>query len=117
MEKILNIPKYNTYGSNLVVNKYIYMKRDFLKYKIYYIYHISEITNEKFPIIYNCNRGFELITYKDKKPSTVNDFKNIKLENNDLLYEISIDEFLAIFKVFVECDNSKLRVTDDLFEK
>jgi hypothetical protein len=41
---------------------------------------------------------------------------SIELLNSDILYQISIDEYLRIFKLFVEYQGTKMKITDDMFE-
>lgn len=118
MDKIFNNPKINVYGGAGMLNKYIYMKREDNDNKLYFIYKINSIINENFPVIYGCDRMYVLIAPKNQKQNiTVKDnINSIELLNTDILYQLSIDEFLGIFKVFVECQGTKIKITDDIFE-
>ena len=119
MEKILNSAKTNVYGSIGMLNKYIYMKREDNENKFYFIYKIKSIINESFPVIYGCDKMYILIVPKNlKQDITVkDDINNIELLNNDILYQISLDEYIGIFKSFVEYQGTKIKITDDIFEK
>ena len=119
MDKIFNSPKANVYGGASMLNKYIYMKREDTENKMYFIYKIDSIINDKFPIIYECNKLYVLISPKNKnKENSVKDnLTKLELTNNDILYQISIDEYLGIFKVFVECQGTKMKIIDNMFEK
>ena len=107
MEKIFNNAKFNIYGGIEMKNKYIFMKRKFTEYTEYFIYKINEITNEKFPIKYSSDRSYKLIVYNDynKKMYLKEHLDEIELTNWDELYEISVQEFINIFKQFIEYDN------------
>lgn len=119
MDKIFNSPKANVYGGASMLNKYIYMKREDTENKMYFIYRINSIVNENFPVIYECIKTYILIVPKDKNKtlSVIDNVTKIELTNNDILYQISIDEYLGIFKVFVECQGTKMKIIDDVFEK
>jgi len=119
MDKIFNSLKANVYGGVSMLNKYIYMKREDVENKMYFIYHIKSILKDSFPITYECNKAYILIVPKDKNKtlSVIDNVTKIELTNNDILYNISVDEFLGIFKVFVECQGTKIKITDDVFEK
>lgn len=119
MEKILNNPKFNVYGGLGMLNKYIYMKREDSENKFYYLYKINNIINDVNPIKYECIKMYILVVPKNTNKSiTVKDsIKTIELTNNDILYQISIDEYLGIFKVFVECQGTTNKITDNIFEK
>ena len=72
MDKIFNSPKANVYGGASMLNKYIYMKREDTENKMYFIYKIDSIINDKFPIIYECNKLEGPISAKKfVPPSTV----------------------------------------------
>ena len=107
MEKIFNNPKFNIYGAISMKNKYIYMKRKYTDYIEYFIYKINEITNEKFPIKYSSDRAYKLIVYNDlnKKMYLKEHLDEIELMNWDELYEITISEFIELFKTFIDYDN------------
>lgn len=119
MDKIFNSPKANVYGGASMLNKYIYMKREDTENKMYFIYKINSIINDKFPIIYECNKLYVLIAPKNKsKENSVKDnLTKLELTNNDILYQISIDEYLKMFKMFVEYEGTKMKIVDDMFEK
>lgn len=119
MDKIFNNPKINVYGGAGMLNKFIYMKREDLENKMYFIYKINSIVNENFPVIYGCNKAYILIVPKNRKQDITvkDDINNIELTNNDELYQISVDEYLGIFKAFVEFQGTKTYVSDDIFEK
>ena len=61
MDKIFNNPKINVYGGAGMLNKYIYMKREDNDNKLYFIYKINSIINEKFPVIYGCDKIYILV--------------------------------------------------------
>lgn len=115
MEKILNNPKLNFYGGIGMVNKYIYMKREDSEKFLYFIYRIEKIENKSFPIKYECTKAYILSIYKDyKTTATVYDnIKIIELNNNDILYQISIEEYIAIFRAFVECQGTVCKKLPD----
>lgn len=119
MEKILNSAKTNVYGSIGMLNKYIYMKREDNENKFYFIYKIKSIVNESFPVIYGCDKLYILIVSKNtnKEITVKDDINNIELLNNDILYQISIDEYLEIFKLFIEYQGTKTKIFDNIFEK
>lgn len=116
MDKILNITKYNTYGLSSMVSKYVFMERNETNCDIFYIYQIKSILNEIFPTKYECYRGYELIVPKGKKLSSTNKFETLELNNNDTLYEISLDEYLSIFKVFVEYSGTNIKINSNEFK-
>lgn len=117
MDKIFNSAKTNVYGGVGMLNKYIYMKREDKDNKLYFIYKINSIINENFPVIYGCNKMYVLVSPKNKQDITVKDnINSIELLNNDVLYQISIDEYLKIFKLFVEYQGTRNKITDDIFE-
>lgn len=119
MDKIFNSPKTNVYGGVSMLDKYIYMKREDVENKMYFIYHIKSILKDSFPITYECIKSYILIVPKDKNKtlSVIDNVTKIELTNNDMLHNISVDEFLGIFKIFVECQGTKMKITDDVFEK
>ena len=51
----------------------------------------------------------QYITVKDN-------INSIELLNTDILYQISIDEYIGIFKIFVERQGTKMKISDDMFE-
>ena len=118
MDKIFNNPKINVYGGTGMLNKYIYMKREDNENKLYFIYRVKSIINENFPVIYGCDKMYVLVAPKNRKQDiTVKDnINSIELLNTDILYQLSINEFLGIFKAFVELQSTKNKVTDDIFE-
>ncbi len=118
MNKIFNNVKVNVYGGTDMIHKYIYMKREDTENKMYFIYQIESIINDKFPITYKCNKSYVLVVPKNaNKPCTVLDkLENIELTNNDVLYNMDVNEYLGIFKVFVEYQGTKTKITDDIFE-
>jgi hypothetical protein len=117
MDKIFNSAKTNVYGGVGMLNKYIYMKREDKDNKLYFIYKINSIINENFPVIYGCDKMYVLVSPKNKQDITVKDnINSIELLNNDVLYQISIDEYLKIFKLFVEYQGTRNKITDDIFE-
>lgn len=117
MEKILNILKYNTYGLNPMINKHIYMERHDLNNDMYFIFQVKSILSEKLPVKYECNRLYILEVPKDKnKKAYVHDnLRKLELLNNDTLYQISLDEYLGIFKSFVELSGSKMKLNKGFF--
>ena len=117
MEKILNIIKYNTYGLSSMQNKYIYMERHDLENDLYFIYKINLILNDKYPIKYECNRLYVLSVPKDKnkKAYVYDNLKELELSNNDTLYQISINEYLEIFKTFIELSGTTIKVKANSF--
>jgi hypothetical protein len=118
MDKIFNNPKINVYAGVGMLNKYIYMKREDNDNKLYFIYKINSIINEKFPVIYGCDKMYILVVPKNQNQYiTVKDnINSIELLNNDILYQMSIDEYIGIFKSFVEYQGTKTKITDDMFE-
>ena len=106
------------YGGASMLNKYIYMKREDAENKMYFIYQIKSILNELFPIIYECNKLYILIAPKNKNnENTVKDnLTKLELTNNDTLYQITKNEYIDIFKVFVECEGTKIKIADNIFE-
>ena len=52
MDKIFNSPKTNVYGGVSMLDKYIYMKREDIENKMYFIYHIKSILKDSFPSTY-----------------------------------------------------------------
>ena len=118
MDKIFNSPKANVYGGVSMLNKYIYMKREDPENKLYFIYYIKSILKDSFPVTYECAKSYILIVPKNKNKtlSVIDNVTKIELTNNDMLHNISVDEFLGIFKVFVECQGTKMKITDDIFE-
>ena len=108
MEKILNILKYNTYGISSMINKYIFMERHDFDNDTYFIYQIKDILNEKFPIIYQCNRLYVLNIPKDKnkKAYVYDNLTELELLNNDTLFQLTFDEYLKYFKSFIELSGS-----------
>ena len=119
MDKIFNSLKANVYGGVSMLDKYIYMKREDVENKMYFIYHIKSILKDSFPITYECIKAYILIVPKDKNKtlSVIDNVTKIELTNNDMLHNISVDEFLRIFKIFVECQGTKMKITNDVFEK
>ena len=119
MNKIFNTPKINVYGGCGMLNKYVYMKREDKENKMYFIYQIASIIKDTFPITYNCNKLFVLIVPKNKSKqiTVIDNLNKVELTNNDILYDISVNEYLAMFKTFVMCQGTKMIVTDDIFEK
>lgn len=118
MDKIFNNAKINVYAGAGMLNKYIYMKREDNNNKLYFIYKINSIINEKFPVTYECNKMYILVVPKNQNQYiTVKDnINSIELLNTDILYQISIDEYIGIFKIFVECQGTKMKISDDMFE-
>lgn len=118
MDKILNNPRVNIYGNSGMINKYIYMKREDKENTMYFIYKINSILNDKFPVIYECNRLYILIIPKDKNKENIvkDDLTKLELTNNDVLYQMSIDEYLGIFKIFVNYDGTKMKLSNNVFE-
>lgn len=108
MDKIFNNPKVNVYGGRGMINKYIYMKRNYNDYIVYFIYQIIDVIKENFPTTYSCKKIYSLTVYKNgKTKASVNDnLVELKLENNDELYEININEYIAIFKLFIDCEGT-----------
>lgn len=119
MEKIINHPKINIYGGASMINKYIFMKRDYELYKELYIYQIKDIIKNIYPVTYKCNKLNILKIYKDdnKKSEVIDNICILELKNNDLLYELNINEFLEIFKVFVTCANTLIKIKDNIFDE
>ena len=119
MNKIFNTPKINVYGGVGMLNKYIYMKRDDKETKMYFIYKIKSIIKDNFPIKYECEKLYILIVPKDRNKtiSVKDDLHLLELTNNDILYDISVDEYLGMFKIFVMCQGTKTIISDDVFEK
>ena len=118
MDKIFNNPKINVYGGAGMLNKYIYMKREDNDNKLYFIYKVKSIINENFPVIYGCDKMYVLVAPKNRKQDiTVKDnINSIELLNNDILYQMSIDEYIGVFRSFVEYQGTKTKITDDIFE-
>lgn len=108
MEKILNILKYNTYGLPSMLNKYIFMERQDMENHLYFIFQIKSILHETFPTKYECNRLFILNIPKDKnkKAYVYDNFDELELLNTDTLYQISIEEYLKFFKVFIDISDT-----------
>ena len=104
MEKILNILKYNTYGLSNMINKYVYMERHDLENDTFFIYQIKSILNDEYPIKYECNRLYVLNTPKDKnkKAYIYDNLVELELSNNDTLYQSSFDEYIGLFRTFIE---------------
>ena len=117
MDKILNIIKYNTYGLPPMINKYIFMERHNLENDMFYIYQIKSIINEIYPTKYECNRLFILNIPKDKnkKAYIYDNLIELELTNNDMLYQISIDEYLGLFKAFIEISGTTSKVQNNFF--
>jgi hypothetical protein len=94
------------------------MKREDNENKLYFIYKIKSIINENFPVTYECDKIYILVVSKNKKQNiTVKDNINkVELLNTDILYQISIDEYLGMFRSFVEFQGTKTIITDDIFE-
>ena len=111
MDKIINNPKLNIYGNEGMVNKHIFMRRKDNEKFTYFIYQITKVLKNKFPITYECSRLYILTIFKDHKTkASVNDKLTVlELDNNDVLNEISVEEYIAIFKVFVECEGNICR--------
>ena len=95
-----------------MIGKYIYMKR-VLKddnVTVFYIYKINEIISE-YPTKYNTKNCYRLVVPNDinMKAFVYDDINEIQLSyTNDILYEMSHDEWLATFRTFVYCDNCKV---------
>ena len=117
MEKIFNTQRLNIYGGAGMINKYVYMLREFNNADEHYIYKISKIINDKFPIKYECERYNCLIIPKDKNKKSLekDHIKEIELTNNDVLYEIDNNEYMAIFRTFIDLYNTTIKVDKHVF--
>lgn len=116
MNKIFNNPKINIYGSSAMINKYIYMKRITTDMTLYHIYKIDKVINEDtYNIIYESERSFVFKVPKDKNQCayTYDDIKQIHINAYDELYELSKNEWLNTFRVFVENDGIKAKSLPD----
>lgn len=114
MEKIFNTQKLNIYGGIGMKNKYIYMEREDLNTKLYFIFHIDDIVNDKFPIQYKCDKLFVLKQSLNTNDAlTVLDNKSdiLELNNNDVLYNITSIEFMTLFKLFVEYQGECIKLS------
>jgi hypothetical protein len=111
MDKIFNSPKINIYGNDGMINKYIYMKREDDNKYMYFIYNITDISNRSFPITYKCERAYVLNIFKNRltNANVYDNIEYIKLDVNDVLYQINPQEYLAIFRLFVECEGTKCK--------
>lgn len=114
MEKILNDPKHNNYGFPLMNNKYIYMERSDSLSTIYFIYQIKSILHGASPVKYSCNRLYILNVPKDKnrKAYVYDNATELELSNNDMLYEISFNEYLKYFKSFINISDTLNKTLD-----
>lgn len=112
MDKILNISKYNTYGLSSMIDKYIYMERNDINNDIFFIYQIKSILNDKLPIKYECNRLYVLNIPKDKnkKAFVYDNLTTLELLNNDTLYQLTLDEYLGIFRSFVSISDTNIKM-------
>lgn len=104
MDKILNNPRLNIYGNDGMVNKYIFLKREEEDKYLYFILKVNKVLNNVFPIKYECLRQYVLIIYKDRKRKTtvLTDLNTLELTINDVLYQLTYDEYIALFRLFVE---------------
>ena len=91
-----------------MIGKHIYMKRynaaDAIT--IFYIYKIEEIISE-YPTRYKTANCYRLVVPDNReiKAFVYDDINEIQLSYmNDILYEMTYDEYLATFRTFVQCD-------------
>ena len=95
-----------------MIGKHIYMKRYNAQDQttIFYIYKINEIVSE-YPTRYKTQNCYRLVVpdNRDMKAFVYDDVNDIQLSyTNDILYEMTHDEWLATFRTFVYCDGCQV---------
>lgn len=97
----------NLYKSNDMIGKKIYMKRSDKESNMYYIFSINNIINSTLPIKYELKNCFMLFVPHDqnRKVHVYENYKEIELKYNDLLYELDVNEWLETFRTFVKYDS------------
>lgn len=115
MEKIEKSKHLLSYTDNNLINKNILVIRNTKSNKQIYIFELINIEC-KYPVIYKVTKCKMLNIPNNKKiKSYVYDINNeIKIEPNDILYKISNDEFLDIFRKFIKNDNTFTTISNIL---
>ena len=88
-----------------LIGKYIYLKQTLKETDILRIFKITKILKSK-PITYEVIRQyyFCIPSNKDFKCYCYDSSDNVKLNNNDLIYIMSYDEYIDTFREFVKND-------------
>lgn len=109
--KLINTDKQgNQYKSNDLLNKHYYINVKTDEFNCYYIFVIKNIKydNISYNIIYECERCFCLavpIIKTGRHAYLYDKYNSIKINYTyDKLYELSYDEYLNTFKMFIKCD-------------
>jgi len=92
------------YGDQNINGKYIYLKRSDTENDMYYIFKIISIINAKYPFKYEIQNCYMMLVPKDaeRKAYVYDKYKEIELKYTDEMYEMTYDEWLNTFRVFVK---------------
>lgn len=103
MKLIYSSVKDNQYASESMKNKYIYMKRSNKEMDIHYIFSIENVILSN-PAEFKTTRQYYFCIpfMKERHCYCYESNDNIVLNYNDILYELSYDEWLDTFRSFVE---------------
>lgn len=102
-----------SYVNNNLINKNILIIRESKNSKQIYIFELLNIEC-KYPVIYKINKCkmLNIPNEKNIKSYVYDKINEIKIEPNDKLYLLETDEFLNIFKKFIENDNTYSNITN-----
>jgi len=109
MKRIYSSPKDNQYANKNMEGKYVYMKRSNKEMDIHYIFNIKNVISVD-PVEYEVERQYYFcIPFdKDRKCFYYDSKQNVKLDYNDVLYELSYDEWIDTFRSFITNENKSV---------
>lgn len=116
MEKIEKTKHLSNYIDNILENKYIYMIRKTKENNQLYIYQIINIEC-KYPVIYKIKKCKMLNIPDNKQIKSYiydNNLSEIQIQPNDIIYKLTDDEFINIFRKFITLDNTYIQSLNDL---
>lgn len=110
--KLITTDKQGTqYKSNDLINKHYYVNIKNREFNCYYIFVIKDIryNDVNYNITYECERCFCLavpIIKAGRHAYLYDNYNSVTINYNyDKLYELSMNEYLNTFKMFIKCDN------------
>lgn len=95
---------YDIYGNQGIKNKYIYVKRSDSENDMYYIFKVISVLHNEYPVKYSISNCYMMLVPKDvnRKAYVYDRYDEFEIKYTDELYEMSYEEWLNTFRVFVK---------------
>ena len=106
MKKIDYNIKLDNYSNQGMIGKTIYMKRNLGDINYHYIFNIKDIINQH-PAVYMTDKQYILEIPKNGLCKVYDNSVDIKLNYNDILYELDRFEYIDLFRCFVKNEGVK----------